>query len=139
MALDPISGPQQVSANRPAAAPRQAVPASGGPSFADLLQQKTQQAGGQQSSGGGVQLSRHAQKRVDRRDLNLDPARMDRLESAITRAAEKGSKNSVVMLDDLAVVVDVRQRTVVTAMQRNSQAEGGRERVFTNIDSVVIA
>jgi hypothetical protein len=39
------------------------------------------------------------------------------------------------MLDDLAVVVDIQQRMVVTAMQR----EGGRERVFTNIDSVVIA
>ncbi|MBI5947935.1 MAG: hypothetical protein HY875_07345 [Chloroflexi bacterium] len=82
-----------------------------------------------------LQLSRHAQKRVDRRDLDLDPARMQRLNSAVDRAAEKGAKNSVVMLDDLAVVVDVRARTVVTAMAR----EGGRERVFTNIDSVVIA
>ena len=62
-------------------------------------------------------------------------SRLDRLNSAITRAAEKGARNSVVMLDDLAVVVDVRGRTVVTAMN----TEGGRERVFTNIDSVVIA
>ena len=139
MALDPISGPQQPSANRLSPGQRQPAQASNGPSFADLLQQKTQQGGVEQSPPAGVLLSRHAQKRVDRRDLNLDPARMDRLESAITRAAEKGSKNSVVMLDDLAVVVDVRQRTVVTAMQRNSPAEGGRERVFTNIDSVVIA
>jgi len=59
---------------------------------------------------------------------------MQRLDSAITRAAEKGSRNSVVMLDDLAVVVDVRQRTVVTALN----AQQGKERVFTNIDSVVI-
>ncbi len=50
-------------------------------------------------------------------------------------AAEKGAKNSVVMLDDLAVVVDVRDRKVVTAIQ----AQQGKERVFTNIDSVVIA
>jgi flagellar operon protein len=97
-----------------------------GRSFADVLYQRALE---------GVQLSRHAQKRVDRRDLNLDRGRLDRLDNAITRAAEKGAKNSVVMLDDLAVVVDVQQRTVVTAMQR----EGGRERVFTNIDSVVIA
>jgi len=60
---------------------------------------------------------------------------MQRLDTAITRAAEKGSRNSVVMLDGLAVVVDVRQRTVVTAL--NTQQ--GKERVFTNIDSVVIA
>ena len=83
----------------------------------------------------GLQLSKHARKRIERRDLDLDPARMTRLNSAISRAAEKGSRNSVVMLDDLAVVVNVRERTVVTAMN----TVGGRERVFTNIDSVVIA
>jgi flagellar operon protein len=101
------------------------VRSAGGPSFREALQ----------SAAAGVQLSSHARKRVDRRDLALDPARMQRLDSAITRAAEKGSRNSVVMLDGLAVVVDVRQRTVVTALN----AQQGKERVFTNIDSVVIA
>jgi flagellar operon protein len=88
-----------------------------------------------QRAGEGVSLSRHAQQRVDRRELNLDAARLQRLDSAISRAAEKGSRNSVVMLDDLAVVVDVRARTVVTAIE----AQQGKEKVFTNIDSVVIA
>ena len=83
----------------------------------------------------GVQLSRHAQKRVDSRDLNLGPSQMSRLDNAINAAAAKGSRNSVVMLDNLAVVVDVNQRTVVTAMN----AQQGKEKVFTNIDSVVIA
>lgn len=110
------------SVPRPAGA--KPLPA-GAPAFGDVLQR----------AGDGVQLSRHAQKRVDRRDLDLDPARLERLNSAINRAADKGSRNSVVMLDDLAVVVDVRERTVVTAMN----AQAGRERVFTNIDSVVIA
>ncbi|MBA4180987.1 MAG: hypothetical protein C0506_10405 [Anaerolinea sp.] len=113
----------------PAAAPlRPAAPRplpSGRPSFGETLQK----------AGEGVQLSRHAQKRVERRDLDLDAGRLERLDSAISRAAEKGSRNSVVMLDDLAVVVDVRERTVVTAMN----AQAGREKVFTNIDSVVIA
>lgn len=98
---------------------------SGGPSFQEALQRAVT----------GVQLSTHAQKRVERRDLDLDPARLQRLDTAITRAAAKGSRSSVVMLDDLAVVVDVRQRTVVTALN----AQQGKERVFTNIDSVVIA
>jgi len=83
----------------------------------------------------GLRLSKHAQKRVDRRQLNLTAAQLGRLDSAIGKAAVKGARNSVVMLDDLAVVVDVRARTVVTAMQQ--QSETGR--VFTNIDSVVIA
>lgn len=98
---------------------------AGGPSFQEALQR----------AGQGVQLSRHAQKRIERRDLDLDAARLDRLNTAIDRAAAKGSRNSVVMLDDLAVVVDVRDRTVVTALN----ASAGKERVFTNIDSVVIA
>ncbi len=105
--------------------PRPASPApvrsAGGPSFQDALQR--------------LQFSNHAQKRIDRRDLDIDPARLNRLNSAISRAAEKGARNSVVMLDDLAVVVDIRDRKVVTAIN----AAQGKERVFTNIDSVVIA
>ncbi|MFN8507448.1 MAG: flagellar protein [Dehalococcoidia bacterium] len=81
-----------------------------------------------------VRLSRHAQKRIDRRELGLDSARMDRLSTAIDRAAEKGARNSVVMLDGLAVVVDVRERTIVTALDTG----GGGQRVFTNVDSVVV-
>lgn len=97
------------------------VRAPEGPSFQDTL--------------AGVQFSNHAAKRIERRDLDLDAGRLNRLNSAISRAAEKGAKNSVVMLDDLAVVVDVRDRKVVTAIN----AQQGKERVFTNIDSVVIA
>lgn len=108
-------------APRPGSAPRPA----GGPSFEDVLGR----------AADGLQLSKHAAKRLDRRDLDLDPARLDRLGSAIARAAEKGARNSVVMLDGLAVVVDVRQRTIVTAMN----TQGGDQRVFTNIDSVVVA
>jgi flagellar operon protein len=88
-----------------------------------------------QQAAEGLQMSRHAQKRIDRRDLDLDGPRLERLNTAVTSAAQKGARQSVVMLDDLAVVVNIRDRTVVTAMN----TEGGRQRVFTNIDSVVIA
>lgn len=117
-------GPQPASL-RPAAQPANRPGSNAGAAFQDALQQASQ----------GIQFSRHAQKRVDNRDLNLDPSRLDRLNTAIDKAAQKGSRNSVVMLDGLAVVVDVNQRTVVTAMN----ATQGKERVFTNIDSVVIA
>ncbi len=113
----------------PPGATRTAQPApvrsAGGPSFQEALKGATS----------GVNFSNHAQKRIERRDLDIDPARLDRLNSAISRAAEKGARNSVVMLDDLAVVVDIRDRKVVTAIN----ASQGKERVFTNVDSVVIA
>lgn len=119
MAIDRTMPIGPAGANRP---PAQApVRPSGGPSFQDTL--------------AGVQFSSHAAKRIERRDLDLDAGRLNRLNSAITRASEKGARNSVVMLDDLAVVVDVRDRKVITAIN----AQQGKERVFTNIDSVVIA
>ncbi len=95
------------------------------PGFSDALDQ----------AASGIRFSKHAQKRVDRRELSLTAPQLGRLNSAIGKAAQKGARNSVVMLDDLAVVVDVRSRTVVTAMQQLGQTG----RVFTNIDSVVIA
>jgi flagellar operon protein len=119
MALD-VTRIGPASPSRPSA-PSPSRPAA---SFHDALRQAE-----------GITVSKHGAKRVERRDLGLDPARMTRLNSAIDRAAAKGSRSSVVMLDDLAVVVDVRSRTLVTAMNK----EGGNGRVFTNIDSVVIA
>lgn len=92
-------------------------------------------AGSLEQAETGIRLSNHARKRVDSRQLNLTAPQLGRLDTAIGRAAQKGARNSVVMLDDLAVVVDVRSRTVVTAMQQQGQTG----RVFTNIDSVVIA
>ena len=122
MAIDNVSGLAGRAPVAPVGTGRATAPGGG---FPGVLQQATD----------GLQLSRHAQKRIDRRDLDLDGPRLERLNSAVTSAAQKGARQSVVMLDDLAVVVNVRDRTVVTAMN----TEGGRQRVFTNIDSVVIA
>jgi flagellar operon protein len=82
-----------------------------------------------------VQFSRHAAKRIEQRGLDMDAARLERLEQAIGRAADKGSRDSLILLDELALVVSVQQRTVVTAMDEAAS----KEHVFTNIDSVVIA
>ena len=83
----------------------------------------------------GVSFSRHAAKRVEQRGLQMDEARLDRLGQAVDRAAEKGSRDSLILLDELALVVSVQHRTVITAMDEVTS----REHVFTNIDSVVIA
>ena len=82
-----------------------------------------------------VQFSRHAAKRIEQRGLDLDASRLERLEQAVGRAADKGSKDSLILLDELALVVSVQHRTVVTAMDEAAS----KEHVFTNIDSVVIA
>lgn len=80
-------------------------------------------------------FSKHALQRIAQRGLLLDASRMERLESAVGRAESKGGRDSLVLLDELALVVSVRSRTVITAMDEASR----KEHVFTNIDSVVIA
>ena len=83
----------------------------------------------------GIQFSKHAAKRIEQRGLDLGDDRMARLDKAMGQAQAKGSKDSLILLDDLALVVSVQNRTVVTAMDE----ESSKEHVFTNIDSVVIA
>lgn len=83
----------------------------------------------------GLHFSKHATKRLEQRGLDMDATRMERLERAVGQAAEKGSKDSLILLDELALVVSIQNRTVVTAVDEASR----REHVFTNIDSVVIA
>jgi flagellar operon protein len=116
----------------PAAAPAPAAPATRtGPSaaparsFQDVLADQTS----------GVRFSGHAVARLERRGIELDPSTLQRLEGGVGRAAAKGSRESVVFVDDKAFVVSVRNRTVITAVDSAHM----REHVFTNIDSAVIA
>ena len=82
-----------------------------------------------------LEFSKHALKRIEQRGLQMDGPRLDRLEQAVDRAEAKGSRDSLILLDELALVVSVQHRTVLTAMDESSR----KEHVFTNIDSVVIA
>jgi flagellar operon protein len=107
----------------PAKAPRVAAPS--GPAFAEVLRQKTQ----------GVQFSGHAIQRVQRRGIEVGESTLERLQDGVDRAAGKGARESVVFVDDTAFVVSVRNRTVITAVDRDHM----KDHVFTNIDSAVIA
>jgi flagellar operon protein len=65
----------------------------------------------------------------------MEGAQMNRLEDAVQRAADKGSRDALVLMDDLAMVVSVKNRTVITVVDKESL----KQNVFTNIDSAVIA
>jgi flagellar operon protein len=99
-----------------------------GPSFSDLLAQRT-------SAVGAPHFSRHALERVSRRGIELNQSTMQRLTSGVSRALTKGSRDAVVFVDNTAFVVSVPNNTVITAVG----SEHMREHVFTNIDSAVIA
>jgi len=102
-----------------------AVGAPTGPQFADVLREKTQ----------GVQFSGHAIQRVQRRGIEMGEPQLARLIEGVDRAAGKGARESVVFVDNTAFVVSVRNRTVITAVDRDHM----KDHVFTNIDSAVIA
>ncbi|GAB7025739.1 TIGR02530 family flagellar biosynthesis protein [Geotalea toluenoxydans] len=100
---------------------------SGGESpFAKILENKLPSQ--------GVKFSQHAQERLKARGINLTETDMKKLEGAVDSVAQKGGQDSLVMLGDAAFVVSVKNRTVVTAMDKTQMAGN----VFTNIDSAVI-
>ncbi len=83
----------------------------------------------------GVKFSKHAAKRLDDRDITISDDQKDRLNFGVQLADEKGIKDSLVMVDSLAFIVNVPSQTVITAIDGGESDEG----VFTNIDGAVIA
>ena len=108
----------------PKSAPHAPQPAAGA-SFAEALR----------DAAGDLQFSRHALARVQRRGIELDASTLQRLSEGVSRAAGKGARDSLVIVDGTAFVVSVRNHTVITAVDQ----EHMKENVFTNIDSAVIA
>jgi flagellar operon protein len=103
---------------------RTTVQQSDGPSFDSVFQEELR----------GLTFSRHAQERLQARKIQLNESDLANLQGAVNRAEEKGAKDSLVLMRDMAFIVSVRNRTVVTAMD----SEHLKENVFTNIDSAVI-
>ena len=95
-------------------------------SFSRILSEKA----GESSQ---VKFSKHASLRMSDRGLEMTGEQLGRLESGTDMAADKGIKDSLVMIDDMAFIVNVPSRTVITAL------EAGNENVFTNINGAVIA
>lgn len=85
--------------------------------------------------GSSIRWSSHASARLMQRGIELTTEQHTRLETAVDKAAAKGAKDSLVLLDDTALVVSAQNRTVITALGMHQ----AKENVFTNIDSAVIA
>lgn len=81
-----------------------------------------------------IKFSQHAQKRINSRNINFSENDIEKISSAVDKAASKGSRESLLLMENMALVVSVKNRTVITAMDRNNL----KENVFTNIDSAVI-
>jgi flagellar operon protein len=82
-----------------------------------------------------VKFSNHALKRLESRNIQLSDDELTKIQSAVEKAEAKGSRDSLVMMDKTAFIVNIPNKTVVTAIE----VENSTENVFTNIDSVVFA
>lgn len=96
-------------------------------SFADILKEK-------QYEVSELRFSKHAAMRLENRNISLSDEQNVRLQEGVLRAGEKGIKESLVVVDSLAFIVNVPNKTVVTAIDQNESDNN----VFTNIDGAVI-
>lgn len=81
-----------------------------------------------------IKFSGHALQRLRSREIQFDAECEAKLGEAVQKLAEKGGRESLVIMGDLALIVSVRNRTVITAID----GENIKDSVFTNIDSAVI-
>ena len=125
---DPITIiPQPINLTRTKPATRQQQPSAPGKSFDQLLNKQIDRQ--------GVKFSKHAVDRMNSRGIQFNPNQLQRLEQAVSQVAGKGGADSLVMIDSTALVVSVKNETVVTVVDKGQL----KNNVFTNIDSAVIA
>ena len=82
-----------------------------------------------------IRFSEHARRRLEERGIPFGEEELAKLEQAVSKAASKGARDSLVLMGGLALVVSVKNRIVVTAVDAVSR----KDNVFTNIDSVVLS
>ncbi len=96
-------------------------------SFQDIFREKSEIAP-------ELKFSKHAANRLSDRNITLSKGQVERLEHGAKRAEEKGISESLVLMDSMAFIVNVPNKTVITAMNQ----EETQENIFTNIDGAVI-
>jgi flagellar operon protein len=95
--------------------------------FSEILKNKQEV-----NEAGELKFSKHANERLASRNIDLTDEQLERLESGARKAGEKGINESLVMVDNLAFIVSVKNNTVITALNDDE------EKIFTNIDGAVI-
>lgn len=99
--------------------------------FEDVLRQKQNEAVMESSE---IKFSKHAANRLNDRNILLTDSQSVRLENGVKQASEKGITESLVLIDSLAFIVNIPNKTVVTALDQTET----NSNIFTNIDGAVI-
>jgi len=115
-------------ANHVAQAAPQAAVGSG-----RLFQQYLTESIAQSKKDKPLTFSHHALNRLRERGISLESSQLERLESAVRKAASKGARESLILMDNVAYVVSIVNRKIITAVDDASI----KDNVFTNIDSAI--
>lgn len=78
-----------------------------------------------------VSFSKHAMQRLESRRISLSQNDLQKLDDTVAKMAQKGARESLICMRDMAFIVSVANRTVITAMDGTS----AKDNIFTNIDS----
>ena len=100
-------------------------------SFAEILSEKRTVL----KAASGLNFSKHAAERLSDRNIVMSPEQLERLGEGVDKASDKGINDSLVLMDQLAFIVNVPSHTVITAMDEQESTD----HIFTNIDGTVIA
>ncbi|MBN2221491.1 MAG: hypothetical protein JW708_04730 [Vallitaleaceae bacterium] len=100
----------------------------GANSFQGILNQQLQQ-----NLTSELRFSKHASMRLESRDINLNQEQLQRIQQGLESARSKGIKESLMVMDNIALVVNVDHSTVITALETKDTIN----HVFTNIDGAV--
>ena len=108
----------------------QPIITSDGKRFGEILKEKLDSL----AKETGIKFSAHAQSRISSRNIDLSSQDLKKMADAIDRAEKKGAKETLILLEENAFIVNVKNKTVITAVDKESLDEN----VFTKIDSAVI-
>lgn len=106
-----------------------AAPSGSSVKFEDVLKVKSTAAQGEK-----LKFSKHAGERLEDRNISLTDEQLRRLEEGTRKAEAKGINESLVLMDNMAFIVNIRNSTVITAMDQQDSIE----KIYTNIDGAVI-
>lgn len=99
-----------------------------GEDFSSVLQKELEK------SAQSLNFSKHALKRINERQIEIEPQMLEQMTNAVEHAEEKGIKDALILGSQAAFIVNVPTKTVITTMNNQEM----RENIITNIDGTVL-
>lgn len=124
-----LSDLQRLQAEQITAKPSTRPSTISGPLFNQVLAEQIKEPDTER-----ITFSNHALQRLKKRNISFGPQDLERLNDALSKLQSKGAKESLVLMDEVALIVGIKHKTVITAMDRSSM----KGSIVTNIDSAII-